>query len=245
MATLVPIWGTPSETINARHAPSIEAAFKELYKASGIVPIVSQGGGSRTLAEAIAVGTGAASDHYQDNAKGRAAVDINNQRTFRNWNEPVFEATLAKWGWRNITIDGVPFPSEPWHFANHDIIPAALDIKPFTVGGPPMFGLVADPGAGLVFVVGITGRLEGVQSAPHLQALLDYREATQKSGTKFSDITNVRYGDFVGARGAISWYLNRVNGNPVVRAVAGKAKVAAAVFTPEEIAAVNEPRTTT
>jgi hypothetical protein len=108
------------EDIGDAYAPSINAAFRELYLASGMAPRVkSPLGGRRTLAQAIKLGTGARSDHY----KGRA-VDIDNQRWFRNWNEARFISILAKYGWRNVQIDGRPFPLEPWHFANQSTRPA-------------------------------------------------------------------------------------------------------------------------
>jgi hypothetical protein len=108
------------EDIGDAYAPSLNAAFRELYLAAGRPPIVkSPLGGKRTLWEAIKLGTGARSDHY----KGRA-VDIDNQRWFRNWNEARFISILAKYGWRNVQIDGRPFPLEPWHFANQSSRPA-------------------------------------------------------------------------------------------------------------------------
>lgn len=137
MAALAPIIYN-AETISARHAPSLNAAFQELYQASGIYPIVqTPDGGARTKAECIALGLDwSLSDHYEDSPKGRAAVDIWNQRAFRNAiGDARFEGILAKWGWRNIQINGAPFPSEPWHFANHDpapIIPASLHTEPIS-----------------------------------------------------------------------------------------------------------------
>lgn len=111
-------------TINARFSAAINGAFKELFAASGIRPVVYAGwetsdgipGGSRTLLEAIRAGSGPRSNHYENNPY--AAVDINNQRQFRNWDEGRFLAILAKWGFHNVQINGAPFPSEPWHFAN-------------------------------------------------------------------------------------------------------------------------------
>lgn len=108
------------EDIGDAYAPSLNAAFRELYLASGRAPLVkSPLGGRRTLWQAIRLGTGSRSDHY----KGRA-VDIDNQRWFRNWNEPRFLGILAKHGWRNVQINGDPFPREPWHFANQSAHPA-------------------------------------------------------------------------------------------------------------------------
>jgi hypothetical protein len=145
MANLAPILYS-NATVSAPHAPSINAAFKELYDLCGIKPQVLNAaeseaagfgyisGGSRDLAQSNAAGTGAASDHFESNAEHHAAVDINNQRAFRNaLGDAVFEGVLAKHGWHNITIDGAPFPTEPWHFANHDAVPqrASLDTTTF------------------------------------------------------------------------------------------------------------------
>lgn len=145
MVVLAPILYS-NATISGRHAPSLNAAFKELFAASRIKPQVLNtaesiaagltpvSGGSRTLAESILAGSGAASDHYENNAAGHAAADINNQRDLRNaLGDDRFEAILAGHGWHNIQIDGSPFPTEPWHFANHDATPqtAGLDSTPF------------------------------------------------------------------------------------------------------------------
>lgn len=127
MASLVTIPGTIA-TVREGHATTLFAAFADLKKVTGVQPMVlakSQtedgiSGGSRTLAEAIKAGTGKSSDHYEDNALGRSAVDIDNQLYFRNVIGTAFEAILGKYGWHNMTIDGAPFPSEPWHFATHD-----------------------------------------------------------------------------------------------------------------------------
>jgi hypothetical protein len=125
MNTLVTIPGT-NALIQAAHLPSLAAAFDELTAAAGFRPVVlgapSDGipGGARTLAQSQIAGSGTLSDHYADNARGYAAVDIDNQRAFRNRiGSAAFEAILAKHGWRNIQINGAPFPNEPWHFARH------------------------------------------------------------------------------------------------------------------------------
>lgn len=132
-----------SETISARHAPSLNAAFKELFEASGIKPrVLTPDGGARTKEECIALGLDwRLSDHYEDSPKGRAAIDLDNQRTFRNWNEPLFLAIMAKHGWHNIQINGLPFPSEPWHFANHDASPqqAGTPGRPLEKEEDPMY----------------------------------------------------------------------------------------------------------
>ena len=122
MAALAPIIYN-NETIQARYAPSLNAAFKELRAASGITPIVTApDGGARTAAEQQALASVAQwwlSDHYEDNSQGYAAIDLYNQRAFRNWDEARFIQIMANRGWLNIDISGNPFPSEPWHFANH------------------------------------------------------------------------------------------------------------------------------
>lgn len=125
-------------TVRAEMAPSLNAAFSEIHDACNLWPVVlnqaetaaagigpAVSGGSRTLEESYAAGSGPSSDHYEDNALGHAAVDINNQRTLRNILGTRFESILAAHGWRNIDISGNPFPVEPWHFANHDSISQA------------------------------------------------------------------------------------------------------------------------
>lgn len=89
----------------------------------------------------------------------------------------------------------------------------AGDNKPIIIPtrkAPPMFSLVQVPDAGLIYVVGADGRREGVQSVAHLEALLRFRESMTETG---QNITAIYFGDFVGNRGAIDWYLQRVNGN--------------------------------
>lgn len=123
-----------AEDIGDAYAPSLNAAFRELYLASGQAPRVKAPlGGKRTLAQALAVpgAAGRNSDHF----KGRA-VDIDNQRWFRNWNETRFLAILAKYGWHNVQINGRPFPSEPWHFANQSTIPQGSSGIPLGSSGP-------------------------------------------------------------------------------------------------------------
>lgn len=146
MANVKTIPGS-SAVVRAEHFDSLMAAFGEVQAASGILPRVLGAaevrdgipGGGRTLVEANRAGSGAASDHYIDNAKGHAAVDIDNQRAIRNKiGSARFEAIMAKHGWRNIQINGAPFPSEPWHFARH-----------VTVGAPAASGkLVVDGSRG-------------------------------------------------------------------------------------------------
>lgn len=262
MATLVPIWGTPSETINSRHAPSIEAAFRELLEASGIMPIVSSGGGSRNLADAIAVGTGAASDHYESNAKGRAAIDLYNQRAFRNWDEPRFESIMARYGWWNITIGGDPFPSEPWHFANHDPDPWQPPPAPPKPKGVPMFTIIRDPATTFVYAVGADGRRTGIQNERQFSALTRLRASIFNTG---QDVEEFFTGDFDDPGwGNLRAILDAINGDGEPQETTWKpsdqdlAKIGAAVNVKglveqidrlaeadkiELLAAINKPRT--
>lgn len=112
------------ETINAEFAPSLNRAFTELHRRTGIWAVVrSPNGGGRTKAQCIALGLPWwVSDHYEGHPD-RAAADI--------WNHPSFpravlvEVMKAE-GWENVTVDGRDFPAEPWHFAkNPHTSPAA------------------------------------------------------------------------------------------------------------------------
>lgn len=134
MANLAPIINS-AEQIGAAYAPSLNAAFRELHAIFGFWPIVrAPNGGARTKEECIALGTSwRVSDHYEE--KGRA-VDIDNHRRFRDRNEILFMATMVKHGWRNVQINGKPFPSEPWHFANHSTAPAGGGGTPITERRP-------------------------------------------------------------------------------------------------------------
>jgi hypothetical protein len=105
---------------------------------------------------------------------------------------------------------------EWWHIidlAPH-AVPAFAGATPFEApkpitGGIPMFALIGSPDAGLIYIQGLDGRREGVQSAAHLEVLLRYRNAMLTPGSKIEEFY---YGDLIGARGAIDWYLARVNG---------------------------------
>lgn len=147
MANLAPIVNS-AETINADFQSSINAAFTELHNLFGFWPVVlAPNGGARTQAQCDALGTPwAVSDHYED-AQGRAAVDIDNQSTFRARNEALFLNTLAKYGWSNIQVNGQPFPREPWHFAKHGISTAGESGTPInnTPRSNTMYDLI--PGA--------------------------------------------------------------------------------------------------
>lgn len=107
--------GTP-EYVGALHAPSLNAAFRELYKASGIKPWVRPGGGDRTPAEQARINPGQV---VSDHVKGRAKDTWNWAAIAAVIGMKRMRAILRKWGWDNIQINGVPFPQEPWHDANH------------------------------------------------------------------------------------------------------------------------------
>lgn len=131
MTNLAPIINS-SETISADAAPSINRVFTKLHASFGFWPrVLTPYGGARTKADqAHLVATKQSdtmnSDHRED-ATGRAAVDIDNQEDFRHANQELFVNMLAAEGWHNITNEGEPFPTEPWHFAKHGIAPASDD----------------------------------------------------------------------------------------------------------------------
>lgn len=133
MATIV----YNAENIADAYAPSLNAAFVDLYNASGIRPRVIAPYGAWSSAAIDAAygikGRGSGSDHY----KGRA-VDIYNWSDIANRITLTrMKAILAARGWRNIQVNGDAFPTEPWHYANHSSTPAGS-------GGTPI-----DPGAGV------------------------------------------------------------------------------------------------
>lgn len=112
--------------IGDAYAPSLNAAFQQIYEESGIKPVVlSPLGGERTIAQEKSVGGTGASDHVK-----KRAVDINNQRQLRNWNQTRFLAIMAQHGWHNVTEAGTPFQNEPWHFANQSSTPAGGNVNP-------------------------------------------------------------------------------------------------------------------
>jgi hypothetical protein len=71
----------------------------------------------------------------------------------------------------------------------------------------PMYLLLNVIDTKLVMVQGADGRREGVQTPAHLDALIRHRDAMVNGLTM-----DVYQGDLTGARGAIDWYLGRVNG---------------------------------
>lgn len=110
-----------------KYAPSWLAAVAELTEVFGFAPRITGSGtnplgGYRTRAQQRWVSPGTSPD-LSDHCKGRA-VDIDNQRTFRNRDEENFTDILASHGWRNVNTSGRPFPKEPWHFANQSANPA-------------------------------------------------------------------------------------------------------------------------
>lgn len=109
-----------AETIASGAAQSFNSASADLESYFGFPPrVLAPVGGARTKAQCNALGTPwYVSDHYEG-AAGRAAVDIDNQREFRNINSAAFEYILGMHGWHNVTVSGVKFYREPWHFACH------------------------------------------------------------------------------------------------------------------------------
>lgn len=113
--------------LSRTYAPSWFAATAELEKAFGFAPIITVTNGDpvgayRTADEQRRVSPGT-SPNYSDHCKGRA-VDITNQRTFRNRDQTRFLNILSDHGWRNVNTSGHAFPSEPWHFANQSATPS-------------------------------------------------------------------------------------------------------------------------
>lgn len=114
-----------SESIALAYAPSLNAAFVELWQHFGFWPEVREPlGGARTYAEQLQlVREDSRNTMSSDHLKGRA-VDIWNHQRFRNAGVSAFIQILAAHGWRNVQVNGRPFPSEPWHFANQSATPA-------------------------------------------------------------------------------------------------------------------------
>lgn len=113
-----------SEDIKDAYAPSLNAAFRAVYEASGIAPrVVAPYGAwsSPAIDRAYGIkGRGPASDHY----KGRA-VDIANYAAIASAiGLSRLKAIMAAHGWRNVQVNGDDFSSEPWHYANHSSTPA-------------------------------------------------------------------------------------------------------------------------
>lgn len=119
-------------------ADSLNAAFLEIYQASGIKPkVLRTKGGARTKQECIDLGLSwTISDHWEGAwvERGRAAADIDNHREIRNKIGDAFESIMRKHGWENVTVTGADFPEEPWHFATRKSWLAGLDITPLTEG---------------------------------------------------------------------------------------------------------------
>lgn len=120
-----------TETVAAKYAYSINAALMQLERESGIKPVVRAPlGGARTKAECNSLGTPwNVSDHYEA-AVNRAAIDLWNWSEYANWNRKRFTAIMNAHGWYNVQVNGRPFPTEPWHWANHSATPLALQISP-------------------------------------------------------------------------------------------------------------------
>lgn len=125
----------PTVQIGDNYGPSLNAAFAQLRTESGIIPLVlAPYGGTRTPAQETAIHGPADSDHVK-----QRAVDINNQRIIRNWNEPRFLIIMSAHGWYNMTVTGQPFPTEPWHFATHSTTPTDTHVQPLPNKETTMF----------------------------------------------------------------------------------------------------------
>lgn len=105
------------ETLNLRSSQNFTGANKDLKKAFGLgMRVLTPSGGGRTPAQQQAMFDAGQTDTRpanSDHVKYRA-IDIDNQRTFRNANEAKFLAILKAWGWRQTVSD------EPWHFVNDE-----------------------------------------------------------------------------------------------------------------------------
>lgn len=176
-----------TENIGDAYAPSLNAAFADLASAFGFWPVVlAPYGGARTVAEQRAINP-AISPLLSDHVKGRA-VDINNQRSFRNVNQKLFLSILANHGWRNVQVNGAPFTAEPWHFANQSTNPAGGDATPLpTPEEDAVFGTFIDisqPAKGYT-LLGDAGTWLGISPAVHsvlnAQGLIAQRPTKQMS----------------------------------------------------------------
>lgn len=140
-----------AEQIGAPYWPSLDGALRELRRLSGKLPGVRYPlGGTRTYAEGLRANPyldPTISDHYF--AKGRAydadnrgeiitGIAVTQGVTFTRATQ-IYYGTLAKFGWRNIQVNGEPFPLEPWHNANHSLSPAGYGGTPLpsTPSTPP------------------------------------------------------------------------------------------------------------
>lgn len=112
--------------------------------------------------------------------------------------------------WETRLPGGAPgIPINPLEWLAQATAAAGLDVTPIIqTGGIPMFNLIKVPDLKQIVVQGLDGRREGVQSKAHLDALIAYRNGMLTPG----DPMTMYYGDFVGNRGSIDWYLARVNG---------------------------------
>lgn len=84
--------------------------------------------------------------------------------------------------------------------------------------GAPMFNLIAVPDAGLIYIQGIDGRREGIQSTAHLDALIRLRNGMLTPGAPMT----MYFGDLNGQRGNCDWYLKRVNGQEPAKPAAAE-----------------------
>jgi hypothetical protein len=181
-----------------------------------------------------------------------AAIDVGDY-----WRVPwsIYKAEMEAAGFLvDGSTDDIAGIREPWHII--DLAPYAMPayensdefVPAVKNGALPMFTLVSIPDTGIIWIQGIDGRREGTQSQAHLDALLLFRDAMFQTG---KTINSIYFGDFVGQRGAIDWYIGQVNG-PRDAATLAKleelrqeiAKIDPEfdgnphIFTPEELAAI-------
>lgn len=134
-----------AEQISARHVPSANAALRELYRLSGVLPGIRYPyGGSRTDAEGRKINPSLSPSLSDHNYRKARALDVDNrgaitagiarkQGVTYSRATRIYYDTWAKFGWRNIQINGAPFPLEPWHLANHSSKPAGSPGVPLPV----------------------------------------------------------------------------------------------------------------
>lgn len=115
MATIV----YSSEDIGSAYQASLNAALRQVYAESGIVPITrSPYGGLRTYTQQQQINPG---QFTSDHVKGRAHDLWNWQHIASKIGLARLHAIFARWGWKHIQVNGVPFPAgvEEWHHACH------------------------------------------------------------------------------------------------------------------------------
>lgn len=112
------------------------------------------------------------------------------------------------------------------HLHAFDVTSQGLRARPFTTGpssaggdgtpidpdetlisGVPMFNIVTAPDSGLIYIQGIDGRYEGIQTAEHLSLLRRYRNAMLTPGNPTVPNMSILWGEMR----IVQWYLARVN----------------------------------